>query len=99
MLKVDKKEIDLGTIQFGKVYNFEYEITNTVGKDLKVDKLQVSCQSCTKATMPSKIKGNESAKMKVTYTPGAIGNTLKYVDIMYDNDQVLRVTFKAVVNG
>lgn len=99
MLTVDKKELDLGTITFGKVYDFEYEITNTLGKDMVINKIQVSCSSCTTATLPRKIKGGNSAKMKVKFTPGVVGNASKWIDIIYDTDQVLRVNFKAVVNG
>lgn len=99
MLTVDNTEIDLGTIQFGKVYEFEYTLTNTVGKDMVINSLKPSCSSCTKASITKKIKGNDSAKMKVTYTPGAVGKALKSIDILYDGDQYLKVTFKAMVNG
>lgn len=99
MLTTNEQLKDLGIIEFGKVYNFEFDIINTLGKDMIINKVQVSCTSCTKATLPRKIKGNESAKMKVTFTPGITGNTSKWIDIIYDNDQVLRVNFKAVVNG
>ena len=98
MLKVNQQLIDLGTIKFGKVYTFEYEITNTVGNDIPIDKVRVSCSSCTQATLPKKIKGNETVTMKVTYTPGVIGPTSKAVDVLYDGDQVLKVQFKAEVN-
>lgn len=99
MLISDKPTIDLGTIKFGQIYEFEYEITNTLGKDMIINKVQVSCSSCTKATMPRKIKGKQKAILKVTYTPGAVGNSNKWIDILYDGDQHLRITFKAVVNG
>lgn len=99
MLIASEQVKDLGVIEFGKVYDFEIEITNTLGKDMIVNKVQVSCASCTKATLPRKIKGNESAKMKVTFTPGITGNTSKWIDVIYDTDQTLRVNFKAVVNG
>src|SRR5688572_29944964 len=99
MLTTNKELIDLGTINFGKVYNFEYEITNTLSKDMVIDKIRTSCSSCTSATLPKKIKGNSTAALKVTFTPGVTGNASKHVDVLYDNDQVLRVSFKAVVNA
>lgn len=99
MLTANKELIDLGTIQFGKVYNFECEITNTLDKDMVIDKIRTSCSSCTKATLAKKIKGKSSEVLKVTFTPGVTGNTSKYVDILYDNDQVLRVNFKASVDA
>lgn len=99
MLTTKTETVDLGVIKFGKVYEFEYEIANTIGKDMLINKVQVSCSSCTSATLPKKIKGNDTAIMKVKYTPGTVGNALKYINILYDNDQVLRVNFKAVVNG
>jgi len=99
MLTVDKEEIDLGTVQFGKVYEFEYEVTNTQAKDAVVNRVQASCSSCTKANITKRIKGNETVKMKVTYTPGAVGKSSKRIDVVYDNDQILKVSFKAIVNG
>ena len=99
MLTVKQNELDLGTIQFGKVQNFEFEFTNTLPKDMVINKIQVSCTSCTVATMTKKIKGNQSATMKVQYTPGAVGLSNKWIDVVYDGDQVIRVKFKAVVNG
>lgn len=99
MLKVDKEEIDLGTVQFGKVYEFDYEVTNTIEKDSVINKVQTSCSSCTKAAITKKIKGNETTKLHITYTPGAVGSANKKVTVFYDTDQVLVVKFKAIVNG
>ena len=97
---IAKEELkDLGTIQFGQVYNFEFDIENTLEKDMVINKVQVSCNSCTKATITKKIKGKEKATLKVTFTPGAVGSTNKWIDIRYDTDQILRVKFKATVNG
>ena len=97
-LKALEATKDLGTLKFGQVYNFEFDITNTLPKDMVIDKVQVSCSSCTTATMDKKVKGNSTAKLKVTYTPGVVGPTSKSVNIKYDKDQVLTVQFKGVVN-
>ena len=98
MLKSTIDVLDLGTLQYGKVYDFEFDIINSSPKDMSIDKIQASCNSCTKATMSKKVKGNETGKMKVTYTPGVTGTTSKWIDVVYDRDQVLRVHFKALVN-
>lgn len=98
MLKAKEELKDLGTIKFGQVYNFEFEIENTLEKDMVINKVQVSCSSCTTATMPKKVKGKEKVIMKVTYKPGTTGTTSKWIDIRYDGDQVLRVNFKAAID-
>lgn len=99
MLTVDKTTIDLGTLKYGKTYTFKYMVTNNSPKNMVINKLQTSCSSCTKATMSKLLKENQTTEMKVTYTPGSVGNQLKWVDIIYDSDQHLRVEFKAIVNG
>ena len=99
MLRAKEELKDLGTIQFGQVYNFEFEIENTLDKDMVINKVQVSCNSCTTATITKKIKGKEKATLKVTFTPGVTGISNKWIDIRYDTDQILRVKFKAIVNG
>ena len=96
-LKVIEPTKDLGEIQFGKVYTFEYDVINTLEKDMVINKIQVSCSSCTTATIGKVVKGNSTAKLKVTYTPGAVGSTSKHVTIIYDKDQILRIDFKGVV--
>ena len=98
MLKAKEVEKDLGIIKFGQIYNFEFDIENTLEKDMVINKLQVSCSSCTTATLPKKLKGLSKSKMKVTYKPGVAGTASKWIDIIYDGDQVLRVKFKAIVN-
>lgn len=99
MLKALEETIDLGTIEYGKVYNFHYEIVNESPKDLVINKIQVSCTSCTQGKFVNKLAAGAKDKLKVTYTPGSVGNQSKWVDVVYDNDQRLRVQFKAVVNG
>lgn len=97
-LKALEATKDLGALKFGQVYNFEFDITNTLEKDMVINKIQVSCSSCTTATMDRKVRGNTTAKLKVIYTPGALGTTSKTVTIRYDKDQLLTVTFKGVVH-
>jgi hypothetical protein len=99
MLIATEQLKDLGTVNFGQIQNFEFEIENTLEKDMVINKIQVSCTSCTTATMPKKVRGKEKVIMKVTYKPGAVGKTNKWIDIRYDGDQILRVNFKALVNG
>lgn len=99
MLTVEKPTIDLGVLQYGKPHTFECLITNTLGKDMIINKVQVSCNSCTKATFVKKLEGNKEAPLKITFTPGSVGNQSKWVDVVYDSDQKLRIEFKAVVNG
>lgn len=97
MLIVKEEIKDIGNVVFGRPVTFEIEVHNTLEKDMIVNKVQVSCASCTTATMPKKVRGKESVNMKVTYKPGVLGNIAKWVDIVYDNDQLLRVKFKGVV--
>jgi len=99
MLKVNEEVKDLGTIQYGTVHSFEIEVENTTAKDVPINKVQVSCSSCTKATITKLIKGSSKEKLKVTFTPGVVGQTNKWVDLIYDGDQTLRIKFKALVNG
>lgn len=98
-LKAKEPTKDLGEIKLGQVYNFEYEIENTLPTDVKIDKVQTSCSSCTSAKIDSSIKGNSTNLLKVTFTPGVLGQTTKRVSIMYDKGSVLVVDFKGVVNG
>ena len=99
MLRAIEEIKDLGTVKYGQTYNFEMEVENTLEKDMIINKLAVSCSSCTTATMDRKVKGLQKAKVKVTYKPGVVGNSQKWIDIRYDNDQVLRLNFKAMVNA
>ena len=98
MLKANVEPFDIGEMKFGKSYDFTFEVTNELDKDMVINKIQVSCNSCTKATMPNKVKGNQTAKVNVKFTPGVTGNVSKWIDIRYDDDQVLRLKFIGVVN-
>lgn len=96
MLVTDNPVRDLGLVKFGQVVRFQYTLTNQSDEDVLVDKVRVSCSSCTVAMLSSmRIKAKSDATLKVNFTPGTLGKHKKHVDILYNKDKLLTVSFNA----
>lgn len=91
---------DLGTLKFGKPYNFNFIVKNDSSNKVELKKLSVGCTSCTKATCPvTTIGPTEEAVINVVFTPGTMGKQRKSVVVKYD-DTSLKMEFVAdVVEG
>lgn len=102
MLKVTNSDMDLGTIEFGKPYFFSYEVINLYPEILYIDHLLPGCHACTEATINRYILApNETATLKIMFTPGDTGVQKKKVSIINHTLGRRRpnvyVTFKAIV--
>ena len=91
---------DLGTLKFGKPYNFNFIVKNDSRDSVELKKLSVGCTSCTKATCPVTTVGpTEEAIINVVFTPGTMGKQRKSVVVQY-NDTSLKMEFTAnVIEG
>jgi hypothetical protein len=105
MLEANQPELQLGTLQYGVAYPFEYTIKNTSDSaDINIVKLVVGCGSCTKAEMQvNKLKPGEQAKINVVFTPGSTGLQNKNISVAYNMHgnamPALILKFRATVNG
>lgn len=103
-MKVNQQMIDLGTVGLEKERKFNYLITNDSDKEVKVTKLTVGCNSCTKAmlNMPLLSPG-QSAPIEVIFTPNSTGVNIKSVNIDYEQGgvhmPVYTLKFKAMVTA
>lgn len=98
MLVPTEQTIDLGNLRFGKPHSFIYTVKNNSSTVIKINRMIVGCQSCTKAsTSQSTIKPGEIGIINVTYTPGKTGKSKKDIQIVYNTTEILRLDFKAYV--
>lgn len=101
MLTTNQPEIDLGTLKFGKAYNFVYKLTNISSTNANIDRLVIGCQACTTATIDKKIiPPGTSAEISATFTPGSTGINVKNLSVLYNvnnNPLTLMLKFKANV--
>ena len=74
----------LGEIKFGEPQYFKYELTNNSTSSVSIEKLVVSCASCTKAEIDKwELHREETANISVTFTPGALGLQSKRINVVY----------------
>lgn len=104
MLTAFKEEINLGNIRFGQPYDFVYEVENDSNEEIRVQKVVLSCGSCTKASInKQKIEPKGSAMVNATFTPGSTGVQSKKISVVYKDSQeqqkTLDLKFKATVSG
>lgn len=105
MLEANQPEMQLGTLQYGVPYPFQYTVKNTSDSaEINIVKLVVGCGSCTKASMQmSKLKPGEEAKIDVIFTPGSTGLQNKNISVAYNMlgnaMPALILKFRATVNG
>jgi hypothetical protein len=98
MLVADNQEKDLGTLKFGKAHNFTYNLTNNSTSSVQITKLVKGCGSCTKASINhSSISPNSNAIINVEFTPGSTGINKKTIQVLYNDNQNLTLSFKAFV--
>lgn len=98
MLTVDKQEIDLGNLKYGKGYNFKYNLYNNSSNIININKIVKGCGSCTKAFIDKNIiKPNESAVINVEFTPGSTGINRKTIQVLYNSSDNLILSFKSYV--
>lgn len=99
MLITDEQLKDLGDLKYGQVYKFNYKLVNAGDNDVHINKLQVSCSSCTTASINKKIvKPGEEVLVNVTFTPGTINKQRKHIDVLYDSTG-LRLEFVGESHG
>lgn len=94
MLVTDEKLKDLGSIKFGQVYKFNYKLVNAGDNDVTINKLQVSCSSCTSATSSKKlVRPGEEVIVNVTFTPGTVSKQRKHIDVLCSDGHGVRLEF------
>ncbi len=100
MLVAKEQMRDLGRIKFGTINKFSFILLNRGNKDVVIKKAIVSCSSCTQAVIKNRVvRPMSDSAINVTFTPGTIGKQKKHIDIIYDNDQNLRLDFIAESHG
>lgn len=104
MLTTFQQEISLGELKYGQPKDFTFDIQNESDKPIMVQKVVLSCGSCTKASInKQKIEPNGSAMVNATFTPGSTGIQSKKISVVYHNLEgekgTLDLKFKATVSG
>ena len=85
MLQAVSNEFSLGSVPLNAVRNFKYTVINTSDKLITINKLTVSCGTCTKASMDTaQIPPNGKADVNVIYTPNSTGLNRKRISIDYN---------------
>lgn len=99
MLRAHEQDIDLGALKYGVPFTFRYTLYNTGPETVVITKLIKQCHSCTEAqTSTMQISPGDPGYISATFTPGHLGSTKKSISVLYNNDQVLKLTFKADVH-
>lgn len=99
MLITNEPIKDIGRVKFGQVHTFDFHVTNTGDKVIRIKKLQVGCSSCTVAKIKKPLIGpGETAVINVEFTPGTISKQRKHIDVLYD-DTSLKLEFRGESYG
>lgn len=100
MLVTSQQDMNLGTLKFGKPYNFTYTLTNTSTSIATIMKVSAGCQSCTTASAENKeVKPGGDVTIKATFTPGSTGINVKTISVAYNiNGVQLNVPLKFKAN-
>ena len=87
---------DLGKIKKGSPYSFQFILKNDGQSSVLIDRISVGCGSCTKAST-SKVNVNpgETSSIDVVFTPGSTGTQQKFVNVQWNGDNLLQLTFTA----
>jgi hypothetical protein len=100
MLTTNNKEIQLGDIKFGVPYEFSYRLYNISKNPAIINSIVEGCKSCTKSSLTKDIiPSGDYAELKVVFTPGNLGKTLKGISVVYNSGIELKLTFRANVYG
>ena len=87
---------DLGKVKKGKAYPFQFTLKNNSETTITIDRISVGCGSCTKAsTSKVSIGPGDTSKIDVIFTPGSTGTQQKFVNVQWNRDNLLKLTFTA----
>lgn len=96
MLNAVEQSKSLGSIKKGAPYSFKFTVYNEGAFPITITKIAVGCGSCTKAsTAKTLLNPKESTDVNVVFTPGVAGPQNKYVNVYWNKDNVLKLTFTA----
>jgi hypothetical protein len=96
MLTASPTSINLGSIPFGKPHKFQFTVKNEGCEPIQITKLWVGCSSCTKAEVKkAMLADGECTTVDVTFTPGSIGIQNKNVQVQWNEDKVIKLSFTA----
>ena len=87
---------ELEKIKKGSPYSFQFILKNDGQSSVLIDRISVGCGSCTKAST-SKVNVNpgETSSIDVVFTPGSTGTQQKFVNVQWNGDNLLKLTFTA----
>ncbi len=84
MLQAANNDVNLGEVKMEKEYKFKYIVTNISQKAVQINKLTLSCGSCTKAsTDKTLLAPNQSTVVSIVFTPNSTGINKKRISIDY----------------
>lgn len=94
MLTINQPNKELGQVKYGKPYPFTYELSNTSNEVITINKIIVGCGSCTTAkTNKTTLSPGETSIIDVVFTPGSVGKQNKNINVKWNIDQLLKLTF------
>ena len=95
------ENIDLGTIQINKKHSFPALVRNDTDSVITINKLKVSCSSCTEAKIrKNQLQPKEDVLIDVTFKPTTLGVHDKFIAIYYTENNIemeYKFVFKALV--
>lgn len=97
VLKFKETEHDFGQIAQGKPVYFNFTITNTGTKELKLDNVQASCGCTTPEWSKDPIAPGASAVIKVGYNAAVASTFEKYITVTYNSNQSKQIKIKGTV--
>lgn len=102
MLHIEPTTINLGTINFGKVYKFSYTLSNKTSSVIKILAFAPGCKSCTEVELEKEtLLPGESTLLNTIFTPGSLGIANKSVSVVYSVSDIVKpeivLKFKGVV--
>lgn len=87
---------NLGKVKKGTSYSFQFMLKNNGEGDIMIEKITVGCGSCTKAsTSKIKLSPGDTSNIDVIFTPGSTGAQQKFVNVQWNKDNLLKLTFTA----
>ena len=87
---------DLGKVKKGSPYSFQFALRNNGQNEVIIDRISVGCGFCTKAsTSKVKLGPGDTSNIDVIFTPGSTGTQQKFVNVQWNRDNLLKLTFTA----
>lgn len=74
-IEIAPEAYDFGTVDFGKVMTFDFQVKNRGNEILEIKRVATSCACTTANISQEKINPGETAKLSVSYDTAAMGRS------------------------